>query len=314
MTRSRHNIRPQAEKAGFFDSFRYFCAKAFLNLRSNRLMSLLTISTITLALLIISIFILFYVNMEGTLDQWSRKVVITIYYDKEPAHPELASLKSRITSLGGVDSVAYISKEDALKRFRVRLKGQETLLEGVSAEILPASLEVSLKKQYRSTEAVSAFVAKLKLITGTGEIQYGEEWARKFLSFIQFVRILGLLVGGFLILSVLFIISNTIKLTIFARKDELEILGLVGATPLFIKTPFLLEGMIQGAVGAVLAIAMLAAAYFTMLSKAGNFLSFNPADAGLVFLPPLYLAGIVASGILLGFIGSLASLKRFITI
>ncbi len=314
MSHFRHNIRPQATTAGPWSCFRYFFAKAVVNLRSNRLMTLLTICTITLALLIISLFMLFYVNMEGTLEQWSSKVVITIYYDKEPSPQELTSLKSRIMALGGADSVAYTSKEDALKRFRSRLKGQESLLEGVGADILPASLEVSLKKQYRSTEAVSAFAAKLRNMPGAGEIQYGEDWVRKFLSFFQFLRALGLLVGGFLLLSVLFIVSNTIKLTILARKDELEILGLVGATPLFIKTPFLLEGMFQGAVGASLAIAMLTAGYFAILANAGNFLSFNPAEAGLVFLPPVYLAGIFFGGIFLGFIGSLASLKRFITI
>jgi cell division transport system permease protein len=277
-------------------------------------MSLLTIGTITLALLIISLFMLFYVNMEGTLEQWSSKIAITVYYEKELAPQEISSLKNGIMALGGADSVTYTSKEEALKRFRGRLKGQETLLEGVGADILPASLEVTLKKKYRTTEAVSLFVAALKRVPGMGEIQYGEEWVRKFLSFFQFLRIIGLLVGGFLLLSVLFIVSNTIKLTILARKDELEILGLVGATPLFIKTPFLLEAMFQGAAGALLALIILTAGYFAILSNAGNFLSFNPAETGLVFLPPVYIAGIVAGGILLGFIGSLASLKRFITI
>jgi cell division transport system permease protein len=277
-------------------------------------MSLLTIGTITLALLIISLFMLFYVNMEGTLEQWSSKIAITVYYEKELAPLEITSLKNGIMALGGADSVTYTSKEEALKRFRARLKGQETLLEGVGADILPASLEVTLKKQYRSTEAVSLFVAALKRMPGVGEIQYGEEWVRKFLSFFQFLRVIGFLVGGFLLLSVLFIVSNTIKLTILARKDELEILGLVGATPLFIKTPFLLEAMFQGAVGAILAITILTAGYFAVLSNAGNFLSFNPAATGLIFLPPVYVAGIIIGGILLGFIGSLASLKKFITI
>jgi len=137
---------------------------------------------------------------------------------------------------------------------------------------------------------------------------------RKFLLFFQFVRILGSLIALFLLLSVIFIVSNTIRLTIFARKDELEILALVGATPFFIKAPFLIEGMLQGALGSLLAVSLLSASYFTILSNAGNFLTFNPADAGLVFLPVSYIAALVFGGVLIGFIGSLASLKKFITI
>ena len=90
--------------------------------------------------------------------------------------------------------------------------------------------------------------------------------------------------GGFLLLAVLFIVSNTIKLTIYARKEELELLGLVGATRLFIKAPFLIEGVIQGAAGSLLSLVFLTSCYFGFLHNAGNFLSFNPADSGLVFL------------------------------
>lgn len=265
-----------------------------------------------LALLIISVFMLLYVNLEGTVEQWSSKVVITAYFDNELSNQDLATLKARVNSLPGTDSLRYIDKEEALKRFRSRLKGQEALLEGVSADVLPASLEISLKKQYRSPDAVTGFVAGLKRIQGIGEVQYGEEWVRKFLTFFHFLRLLAFLIGGFLIMAVLFIVSNTIKLTIMARREELEIQGLVGATPFFIKAPFLIEGMLQGAVGAFLAVIVLVAGYQLFLSNAINFLSFDPAEAGLTFLPTAYIAALLIGGTLLGFVGSLASLKKFI--
>jgi cell division transport system permease protein len=293
---------------------RYFTAKALRNLAGNRLVSFLTISTITLAVLIISLFLLIYVNMEGTVEQWSRKVVVTVYFDKEPLPQELAALKGRITALAGTDSVVYVPKEEALKRFRARLKGQESLLEGVSSDVLPASLDISLKKESRSSDAVNLYVTRLKRVPGIGEIQYGEEWVKKFLTFFQFIRLLGLLIAIFLALAVMFIISNTIKLTILARKDELEILALVGATPLFIKAPFLIEGMLQGAVGSVIAMILLSGGYYTLLANSSNFLSFNPADAGLIFLPLPYVFTLIAGGIMIGFIGSFASLKKFITL
>lgn len=128
----------------------------------------------------------------------------------------------------------------------------------------------------------------------------------------NFIRLVGALLGGFLLLAVMFIVSNTIKLTIYARKDELEVLGLVGATRFFIKAPFLIEGILHGAAGAILAIITLTACYYGFLHNAGNFLSFNPADTGMSFLPTAYLAGLFLGGVVLGFMGSLTSLKRFI--
>lgn len=292
----------------------YFTSKALVNLRNNRLVTLITVCTITLALLIISLFMLFYVNMEGTIDQWSRKVAVTVYFATEPLPQELSLLKSRITALPGTETVQYVSRDEALKIFRSRLKGQESLLEGVSADILPSSFEITLKKEFRSADNVNLYVSRLKNVQGVGEVQYGEEWVRKFLAFFQFIRILGLMIATFLILAVLFIVSNTIKLTVLARQDELEILALVGATPFFIKAPFLIEGMLQGAAGSLIAVAILTAGYYSMLANAANFLSFNPADTGLIFLPLPYIAMLISGGVILGFIGSLVSLKKLIAI
>lgn len=292
----------------------YFTGKAIGNLRSNRLVTLITICTITLALLIISLFMLFYVNMEGTIDKWSSKVAVTVYFDTEPLPQELSLLKSRITALPGTETVKYVSRQEALEIFRSRLKGQESLLEGVAEDILPSSFEITVKKEFRSSDSINLYVSRLKHVEGVGEVQYGEEWVNKFLTFVQFVRILGLMIAAFLILTVLFIVSNTIKLTVLARQDELEIMALVGATPFFIKAPFLIEGMLQGAVGSLLAVGMLTAGYYSMLANAANFLSFNAADTGLIFLPLPYIALLIFGGIFLGFIGSLVSLKKLIAI
>lgn len=314
MSHSRHTVRPPAVSKSSGGHLGYFTRKAIENLRNNRLVTLITICTITLALLIISLFMLIYVNMEGTIDQWSRKVAVTVYFDTEPPPLELAALKNRIIRLPGTESVKYVSKEEAHKIFLSRLKGQESLLEGVSADILPSSFEITLKKEFRSTDSVSIYVARLKQQPGVGEVQYGEEWVKKFLTFFQFLRVIGLLIAGFLVLAVLFIVSNTIKLTVLARHDELEILALVGATPFFIKAPFLIEGVLQGVTGALLAVSILTAGYYTLLANAVNFLSFNPADAGMVFLPLVHIFALILGGVLLGFIGSLVSLKRLISI
>ena len=305
--------RPRLSDEGLLGRFRYFFARAFANMRQNVFLSLVTTGTITLALLIVSLLLLVFVNIEGVAEGWSSRVQVTAYFQQELPPQDVTRLKSAVQALPGTSSVRYISRDEALVRFRERLKGQESLLEGVTPDVLPSSLEISLKKASRTTEGTEAFVQALKRVPGISEVQYGEEWVRRFNSFLMFLRLLGAVLGAFLLLTVTFIVSNTIKLTIFARKDELEVLSLVGATRFFIKAPFLIEGLVQGTAGALISVALLFGSYLALLNNAGNFLAFDPAAAGLVFLPPVYLAAIIAGGALLGFLGSLSALKRFIT-
>ncbi len=306
--------RPKLANEGVVGRSTFFVNRALLNIRQNIFVNLVTIGTITLAILIISLFMLVFVNLEGVSNDWSKRVQVTAYFEQELSPPELATLKSLVQAIPGTDRVTYVSKEEAFKRFRERLKGQELLLEGITTDVLPSSVEISLKSASRNSDAISAYVARLKKVPGVTEVQYGEEWVQRYTTFMNFMRMAGLLLGSFLFLAVVFIVSNTIKLTIYSRKEELEILGLVGATRFFIKAPFLIEGILQGAAGAGLALVILTGCYYAFLHNAGNFLSFNPAASGLAFLPPVHIAGLFVSGVLLGFIGSITSLKRFVSV
>lgn len=310
--RKFNNKRPTMTAPKTQGRLRYFVGRTLTNIRQNVFVNIVTIGTITLALLIVSLFLLLFVNLENAADNWSEKVQITVYFDKELTPLVQSDLKNKIQALPDTYKVTWISRDDAFKRFKTRLKGQETLLEGIRPEVLPTSFEISLKKNSRSSEAVDAYVTKLRGISGIGEIQYGEEWVRRFNTFLTFMRIIGGLVGSFLVLAVVFIVSNTIQLTIYARRDELEVMSLVGATRLFIKMPFLLEGFLQGLTGGVLALLLLLSVHMLFLHNASNFLTFNPATAGLAFLPPVYIAGLLGAGAVLGFLGSLAALRRFI--
>ncbi|NJD39129.1 MAG: ABC transporter permease [Geobacter sp.] len=312
MRKMSSSKRPAMSAPGAQGRFRYFLERAVANMRQNVFVNLVTIGTITLALLIVSLFLLLFVNLENAAENWSEKVQVTIYYDKELTPQEQSDLKSRIQTIPGTSKVYWVGRDEAMRRFKGRLKGQETLLDGIRPEVLPASFEISLKKTSRSTEAIDQYVASLKKLPNIGEVQYGEEWVRRFYTFLTFMRIVGGLVGGFLVLAVVFIVSNTIRLTVYARRDELEIMSLVGATRLFIKMPFLLEGLMQGLVGGLLALGLLLSVHLLFLHNAGNFLTFNPATAGLSFLPVEYIAALLAAGALLGFLGSLTALRRFI--
>ncbi len=306
--------RPTLAGDGLFGRAGFFLSRAITNIRQNVFVNVVTIGTITLALLIVSLFLLVFVNLESAAENWSERVQVTVYFDKELTTQDQSALREKIFALSGVSRVGYVSRSEALKRFRNRLKGQETLLEGVRPDILPTSFEISLKRSHRETASVENFVAALKKIPGITEVQYGEEWVRRFNLFLNFMRLLGALLGGFLVIAVIFIVSNTIKLTIYSRRDELDVMALVGATSFFIKAPFLLEGVIQGAIGSILSVVLLFGLYEAFLHNAGSFLTFNPATSGLGFLPLEYVGGLLLAGAMLGFIGSLTSLKRFINV
>ena len=312
MSRANKQARPKLAREGFVGRLSYFSARALANLRQNVFVSVVTVGTIALALLIAALFLLVYVNLEGMAEGWSEKVQVTAYFDREPSPLAVAALKGRVKAIPGTAKVVFVSQLEAEQRLRSRLKGQESLLEGITPDVLPASLEISLDRRHRAGDSVAAYVTSLKRIAGINEVQYGEEWVKRFNSFMNLFRLMGALLGGFLTIAVLFIVSNTIKLTIYARKEELELLGLVGATRFFIKAPFLIEGVLQGALGAVLSLVSLLACYYAFLKNAGSFLGVNPAAAGLTFLPVSHLAAILCGGVLLGFIGSLTSLKRFV--
>ena len=308
------NKRAPLAGEGFGGRLGYFVRRALINLRQNIFVNVVTIGTITLALLIVALFLLVFVNLENAVGNWSERVQVTVYFDRELAPQEQAALRAKIISIPGANRVNYVSRDEALRRFKGRLRGQETLLEGVRPEVLPTSFEIALKRSSRDTQEVEAFVSVLKRIPGISEVQYGEEWVKRFNTFLNFMRLLGALLGSFLLIAVVFIVSNTIKLTIYARRDELEVMALVGATRFFIKAPFLIEGIIQGCVGSLIAIGLLLGLYEVFLQNAGSFLTFNPATSGLSFLPLEYVGGIVITGVALGFIGSLTSLKRFVNV
>lgn len=314
MSRKKAVKRPKLAREGVGGRIHYFVERAFINIRQNLLVTLLTIGTITLAFLILSLSLLIYVNLERVTESWSDRVQVTAYFDKDLSSGDLATLKSKIRALAGTADIVYVSQEEALKKFYGRLKGQESLLEGVSADILPSSLEIHLKKDSRDSKSITLYVDQLKKIPMITEVQYGEEWVKRFSHFMDLVRFAGILVAGFIVLAVVFIVANTIKLTIYARKDELELMGLVGATRLFIKVPFLIEGVVQGIVGAALAILVLSGVYLAFLHNADFFFNFNTMEAGLLFLPVSYLVFLLLGGAVLGFLGSLFSLKRFISL
>jgi len=200
----------------------------------------------------------------------------------------------------------------AFERFRKRLGDDADLIEGLGEDVLPASLEISLEKDWRNESAIAAVVERLRKDHRFNDLQYGQGWLEKLEAFLLLLRASGLALGGFLVFAALVIVANTIKLTLYARQDELEAMTMVGGTSLFIKLPYLIEGALQGLLGGVTALALSFLVFEVLLQQSlGSMLLITGIDS-IHFLPPIWQGLLIVGGGLIGLLGSLFALRKFV--
>jgi cell division transport system permease protein len=218
--------------------------------------------------------------------------------------------QDRLSSLPEVHSVSYISPEQALEEFSAMLGDNKVLVSGLETNPLPASLRITLREENRNLEGVKAVLPMIGDDPLVQEIQYGKEWLGRLDRILNLLRLGSIVLGLVLSLAAVFIISNTIKITVMARKDELEIMRMVGATEGFIRLPFLVEGIIQGFAGAAISLGLLGAVHTFLATRTDQPLLRILHIESLQFLPPAAMAAIITGGMLLGGLGSLASVGR----
>jgi cell division transport system permease protein len=293
-------------------SLHYILARTIQDMRRNLFPDVATIGVITISVLIFSAFSLIAFNLAAFLKIWEEKIEVIVYLQRKTPAREVETLLNNIRQMGGIESVKYISSSDAMAFMEARLGGQKNLLEGIQPTVLPPSLEVQLRKEYRNAIKIGEVVSQLKQFSQIEEIQYGQEWVEMFSSLVHILRITQWFLGGLLLVAMAFIISNTLQLTISSRQEEIEIMQLVGASPSFVRIPFYVEGMIQGFLGAGLALLIL----FVLQRIVLLYLPLSMKDwftkIPILFLPLNTLLGIIAGGMVLGFLGSFMASMRFL--
>lgn len=297
-----------------FERSGYFVRRALRNMRQSPLLCGAAVGTVAVALTILAFFAIVVLNVQKLTRHWSEEVQVIAYLDAVPEERQLQQWMGDIRRLPEVDRVSFVSRAEALARFKKRLAGEADLLDGVAPDILPASLEVTLKEKSRNRQGVSEVVSRLRQNPNLSDLRYGQDWLERFESFVDLLRLAGAILGGFLLFAALFIVANTIKLTLYARRDEIEIMALVGATPIFIRTPFLLEGALQGALGGGLAVAGAYALFQMFLREGLNSLLLASGIDRITFLPWSWQLMLIAAGVFLGLAGSLVSLRKFVRI
>jgi cell division transport system permease protein len=272
----------------------------------------MAIGMIAVSLAIFGIFWLIYANLHAVAKRWAGDVHIIVYLQDSITEDQRLGLDAKIRTLEHVHDLRYISPDEALASFKNRLGDQAYLIEGIETNPLPASFEIQLTKKHRDLSSVRSVAKSIKGMPNIEDIHYGEQWLENLTTVIRLLEFIGIFLGIFLFLTVIFIISNTIKLTLYSREEEVTIMKFIGASESFIKGPFLAEGVIRGFVGALVALGLLVGIHRLFLLAMSYSSNTILAFANISFLPWPSIVGMTLLGAFLGWCGSLLTLHKFL--
>lgn len=287
-----------------------FFKRALDDIFKNRFLNLVTIITISLSILIASAFTLFFVNTSDIINSWKKGLRIMAYLKPGIDNGGLKDLKLAIQALDGVDNIQFISKQEALSRLKAQMAHQASLFENLTQNPLPDSIEIRMTAATDSWQNIDSLAAQIESLPQIDEVEYGQRWVGRFAQIISLFRLAGYAMGTLFFMATIFIVANTIRLVIYSRRDEVEIMRLVGATDNFIKIPFYFEGLIQGALGALIGLVMLYVAFIFVSSNVEK--GFFPGLFRFHFLSPTVLLAILMISMLVGWLGCFISLKQFL--
>jgi cell division transport system permease protein len=285
----------------------YFFEEAATSLWRSRLVNAVSVGTIAVSLFVLGAFLTVAGRMSDVVTRWTEKVQVVVYLEDGTEPRVRESLETRLRADPAVASLELVTREQALARFREMFRDLSSLPEDLGENPFPASLEVSLKPEHQSAPQVERLAKEFQQAPGVREIQYDLLWIERLATGVRLVRGIGAFLGGILVLAGVSTISNVIRLTIYAREDELDIMRLVGASRAYVKGPFVVEGMLQGGLGGLAAAGLLWAA-LAWLSR--NLATSDLLSRAAFTLPSGIAPLLVAGGMVVGVAGSLVSLSR----
>lgn len=298
----------------------YFVLEALSSFRRNWVMSFVAVITIYLSLLLVGVFVVSGMLVNNIVTGVEQKVNITIFVKDGAAQGDMKALQDSMVANTAVKNVSYISKEQALQRFKQQMKESPEIIKQLDTNPLPASLEIELK----DPKTVKAVVAQVKAVPSFAKVirypgdperdlRYGQQIIDRLFAFTQVVRVVESVFIAMLGVVSVVLIGNTIRLAIYSRRREIGIMRLVGASNWFIRTPFLFEGMLQSIIGALLAILTLVALQAFVMPRIElvlQFLHLTLSGAALAQLSAILLV----SGIVIGLLGSATALRRYLRV
>lgn len=301
-------------------SFIYFIKEALRGFARNLSTTLGSIITIFLSLFVIGVFLVGAAVIENVVSSVESEVTITAYLSDDVSDSQVSSLTSEIKAIDGVSGVSYVSKDQALENFRAMSSNPEIVDQLDGANPLPASLTIDLSDPQMVESVADQIVANSTFKKACDEpskpadsLKYGQKTVERLFQLTSYVRYIGLALIVLLIFIAMVFINNTIRLAILARRKEIAIMRLVGASNGFIRGPFLMEGAMHAIIGSLLAIGSIELIHRVALPKVQSALTFLPMDvAGHTYV--LIYVGLLVAGLVIGLIGSAFAMRRYLKV
>jgi cell division transport system permease protein len=256
-------------------SIGYAVGEALASVRRAGRSAAMSIGTIAIAFLTLGGFLLVSINLQALVDQWAAAAEISVYLRDDIPPDARSALLDELSRHGAVEAIEYVSKKDALDRF-TRDFPELADVAVSTGNPFPPSIEIQLRTDVDAASTAEAIAAQIATREGVLDVQYDQQWLERLLIVIRTVRIAGLIVAGVLVLGAAFTVAAVVRLSLQARSDELEIMRLVGAPYSFIRGPAVAEGALLGAIGAIVALALLAVG----ASVAGSHIAAAAAEWG----------------------------------
>ena len=272
--------------------------------------SLLSTATIAIALFVLGAFLIVTSNLERLAREWSGAAELSVYVADDLGDADRAAIEQQLSAEAAVAGVTFVSKADALRRFSATFADLAATIAALENNPLPASFDVRLRASGGAQDGVDALVVRLRTMPGVADVRYDKQWLDRLLNGIRMLRVVGLALGGALMLAAALTVANVVRLALAARRDELEIMQLVGAPSSYVRGPFVMEGALHGGIGAASALVALGivfvAARPTLLMPLAQAVNLSTVR----FLTPVVSVLLVAGGLLVGCLAGLLASRR----
>lgn len=283
----------------------FFVVEAFRSFRRSALLTTVAVGTITVALVLFGMFLLLILNLGNMVGSVSTMMDISVYVERDLSLEEAGALQVELTKVPGVEKVDYISRSEAWKKFKEDYGTQLNLDEIVNDNPLPHTFAVKV----HSPEILPDVAKRISQVQGVDEVRYSGSLINQIKTLMDAVRIGGSSLVVLIALATLFIVVNTIRLTVLARETDIYIMKLVGATNTFVKWPFIIEGIIIGIIGSIFSFLILKFSYDAVISRVSMAMPFLPVVTDTRLLAVIYGATILG-GTALGMLGAYISVSK----
>lgn len=288
----------------------FFLKRAIKDMSENAFLHIVTMITIALSILIASSIGLLFSNANDVMNGWKQGIRIMAYVAPATGEQELSDTRRTIEKMSGVRDIRFVSKEEALDDLKVQMKRQLSLIENLDRNPLPDSFEVQVVPGGQTWEKIETLAAHIESLPVIETVEYGQAWLGRLANIFNLFHFIGLTMGVLFFMVTVFIIANTIRLALYSRREEIEVMRLVGATNAFIKIPSYISGLIQGAVGGAVGLLILYISFLIISSNIEQ--NFSSYVVDIRFLSGKSILWILIYSIFVGWLGCFLSLKQFL--